>query len=141
MSTMFPTSRGDHRMPVFFVCAGLIGLLVVVLTIHVGRLRTRKKIFLGDGGDPEMLAAIRAHANLVEFAPICLLVIYLVGGFYTFWVPAVLAAVLLVSRALHAGGMLGVIPLGRMLGATGTTVILTVASILLVIASMGERQY
>ena len=59
-------------MPVFFVCAGLIGLLVVALTMHVGRLRGRKKIFLGDGGDPEMLAAIRAHANLVEFAPICL---------------------------------------------------------------------
>jgi len=128
-------------MPVFFVCAGLMGLLVVALTMHVGRLRGRKKIFLGDGGDPEMLAAIRAHANLVEFAPICLLVIYLAGGFYGFWIPAVLSAVLLVSRALHAGGMLGVIPLGRMLGAVGTTVVLTVASILLVVASMGERQY
>ena len=128
-------------MWVFFVCACLIGLLVVVLTMHVGRLRGRKKIFLGDGGDPEMLAAIRAHANLVEFAPICLLVIYLVGGFYTFWVTAVLSAVLLVARALHAGGMLGAIPRGRMLGAVGTTVTLTVASILLVLASMGERQY
>ena len=88
-----------------------------------------------------MLAAIRAHANLIEFAPICLLVIYLAGGFYAFWVPAVLSVVLLVARALHAGGMLGVIPMGRMLGAVGTTATLAAASILLVVASMGERQY
>lgn len=128
-------------MPVFFVCAGLLGLLTVALSLHVGRLRGRKKIFLGDGGDPEMLAAIRAHANLVEFAPICLLLVYLAADFYGFMVTAILSLVLLVSRALHAGGMLGVIPMGRFLGATGTVVVLTVAAILLVVAGVGLRQY
>jgi len=39
-------------MIVFFICAGLIGLLAAILTINVGRLRNKKKIFLGDGGDP-----------------------------------------------------------------------------------------
>ena len=29
-------------MPVFFVCAGLLGLLVVVLTVNVGIMRGRK---------------------------------------------------------------------------------------------------
>ena len=72
-------------MPVFFVCAGLLGLLVVVLTVNVGLMRGRKKIYLGDGGDPEMLAAIRAHANLIEFAPLCLLLIYMASDFYGFW--------------------------------------------------------
>ena len=119
----------------------LIGVLTVALSLHVGRLRTRKKIFLGDGGDPEMLAAIRAHANLVEFAPLCLLLIYLASDFYGFRVTAILSVVLLVARALHAGGMLGVIPLGRMLGAIGTVVILTVVGILLVVAGVGLRQY
>ncbi|MGE0579944.1 MAG: MAPEG family protein [Reyranella sp.] len=128
-------------MPVFFVCAGLLGLLTVALSLHVGRLRGRKKIFLGDGGDPEMLAAIRAHANLVEFAPLCLLLIYLAADFYGFMVTAVLSLVLLVARALHAGGILGVIPMGRFLGATGTIVVLTVAGILLVVAGVGLRQY
>lgn len=128
-------------MPVFFVCAGLLGLLTVALSLHVGRLRGRKKIFLGDGGDQEMLAAIRAHANLVEFAPICLLLVYLAADFYGFMVTAILSLVLLVSRALHAGGMLGVIPMGRFLGATGTVVVLTVAAILLVVAGIGLRQY
>ena len=30
-------------MAVFLICAGLLGLLAVALTIHVGRMRTRKK--------------------------------------------------------------------------------------------------
>ena len=128
-------------MPVFFVCAGLLGLLAVLLTVNVGRMRGRKKIFLGDGGDPEMIAAIRAHANLIEFAPLCLLLIYMASDFYGFWTTAGLSVVLLVARVLHAGGMLNVIPQGRFLGASGTTVVLTVVSILMLIAGFNLRQY
>ena len=88
-----------------------------------------------------MLAAIRAHANLIEFAPLCLLLIYFVSDFYGFRIVAVLSVVLLVSRVLHAGGMLGVIPQGRFLGAIGTTFVLAVASVLLVLAGIGLKQY
>jgi len=128
-------------MPVFFVCAGLLGLLVVVLTVNVGLMRGRKKINLGDGGDPEMTAAIRAHANLIEFAPLCLLLIYVASDFYGFWTTAALSALFLLARVLHAGGMLGVIPQGRFLGATGTTLVLSVTSIMLVITGFNLRQY
>jgi uncharacterized membrane protein YecN with MAPEG domain len=128
-------------MPVFFVCAGLLGLLVVVLTVNVGIMRGRKKINLGDGGDPEMIAAIRAHANLIEFAPLCLLLIYVASDFYGFWTTAALSALFLLARVLHAGGMLGVIPQGRFLGATGTTLVLAVTSIMLVITGFNLRQY
>ena len=128
-------------MPVFFVCAGLLGLLAAVLTINVGIMRGRKKINLGDGGDPEMIAAIRAHANLIEFAPLCLLLIYVASDFYGFWTTAALSALFLLARVLHAGGMLGVIPQGRFLGATGTTVVLVVTSIMLAITGFNLRQY
>jgi uncharacterized membrane protein YecN with MAPEG domain len=128
-------------MPVFFVCAGLLGLLAVLLTLNIGRMRGAKKINLGDGGDPEMTAAIRAHANLIEFAPLCLLLIYMASDFYGFWTTAVLSALLLLARVLHAGGMLNVIPQGRFLGATGTTLVLAYASILMVIAGFNLRQY
>ncbi len=128
-------------MPVFFVCAGLIGLLAVILTVNIARLRGQKKINLGDGGDPEMRAAVRAHANLIEFAPLCLLLIYIVSDFYGFTLVATLSVVLVVSRALHAGGMIGVIPGGRFLGATGTTLVLAVASVMVVIAGIGLKQY
>ncbi len=128
-------------MPVFFVCAGLIGLLAVILTVNIARLRGKKKINLGDGGDPEMLAAVRAHANLIEFAPLCLLLIYIASDFYGFSIVAGLSVVLLVSRALHAGGMIGVIKGGRFMGATGTTLVLAVASVMVVIAGIGLKQY
>jgi uncharacterized membrane protein YecN with MAPEG domain len=128
-------------MPVFFVCAGLLGLLAVSLTVGVGRLRMQKKIYLGDGGDPEMLAAIRAHGNFMEYVPLCLLLIYVVSDFYTFWYVAVLSLALLLSRVLHAGGLLGFIPLGRTLGASGTTLILAITSAMLIISGINLKQY
>ena len=128
-------------MPVFFVCAGLLGLLAVSLTVSVGRLRMQKKIYLGDGGDPEMLSAIRAHGNFMEYVPLCLLLIYVVSDFYTFWYVAVLSLVLLLSRVLHAGGLLGFIPLGRTIGAAGTTIILAVASAMCVYAGFTLKQF
>jgi uncharacterized membrane protein YecN with MAPEG domain len=121
---------------VFFICTGLIGVLAVLLTLNVGRMRTRKKIFLGDGGDPEMVAAIRAHGNLIEFAPLCLLIIWLLHGPYGHRTIAVMGIILLISRLLHAGGVLGLIPMGRVAGATSTTVLLAVAAIMLVLAGL-----
>lgn len=123
-------------MAVFFICAGLIGILAALLTLNVGRMRTKKRISLGDGGDPEMIAAIRAHGNLIEFAPLCLLIIWLLHGPYGHRTIAVLGVILLISRVLHAGGMLGAIPMGRTVGAAGTVVLLAVASIMLALAGI-----
>ena len=128
-------------MTVFFVCAGLLGLLAVGLTTHVGHLRGKKKIFLGDGGDTELLSAIRAHANLLELTPLCLFIIWLLHGPYGNGTIAVLAAILTVGRFLHAGGMLGFYKSGRAVGATATTVILAIAAILLILAGLDIRLY
>ena len=128
-------------MPVFFVCAGLLGLLAVALTVNIGLMRGRKRINMGDGGDAEMQAAVRAHGNLIEVAPFTLLMIYMASDFYGFRTVAILSVVLLVARLLHAGGMLGLIPKGRMLGAMASVAILGVASILLAIAGLGLKQY
>jgi len=128
-------------MPVFFVCAGLLGLLAVSLTVSVGRLRMTKKIYLGDGGDPEMLKAIRAHGNFMEYVPLCLVLIYFVSDFYGFWPVAIISLALLLSRVLHAGGILGFIPLGRTIGAVGTTLTLVTASVMIVYVGMTLKQY
>lgn len=127
-------------MPVFYVCAGLLGLLAVALATNVGLMRGRKRINLGDGGDAEMQAAVRAHGNLVEFAPLTLLMIYMASDFYGFRMVASLSVALLVARVLHAGGMLGLIPKGRLLGTLGSTAVLGIASILLAIAGLGLKQ-
>ena len=128
-------------MPVFFVCAGLLGLLAVSLTVSVGRLRMQKKIYLGDGGDPEMLSAIRAHGNFMEYVPLCLALIYFASDYYGYWPVAIASLILLISRVLHAGGLLGLIPLGRTIGAAGTTIILAAASAMCVYAGFTLKQY
>lgn len=128
-------------MPVFYICAGLLGLLAVALATNVGLMRGRKRINLGDGGDAEMQAAVRAHGNLVEFAPLTLLMIYMASDFYGFRMVASLSVALLVARVLHAGGMLGLIPKGRLLGTLGSTAVLGITSILLAIAGLGLKQY
>ena len=47
--------------------AGLIGLLLLALAARISGLRRQRKIGLGDGGDPLLLRAIRAHGNTVEW--------------------------------------------------------------------------
>jgi uncharacterized membrane protein YecN with MAPEG domain len=106
------------------------------LTIQVGRVRTRKKIFLGDGGDPEMIAAIRAHGNLIELTPLVLLLIWLLHGPYGNRIIAVLAVILLIARLLHAGGMLGYVKFGRLIGAVTTTLVLIIAAVMLVLSGI-----
>jgi uncharacterized protein len=128
-------------MTVFFVCAGLLGLLAVALTANVGRMRNRKRIFLGDGGDADMLTAIRAHGNLIELTPLCLLLIWLMHGPYGDRLIAILAVILTIARFAHAGGMLGFVPLGRAAGAMATTTVLAIAAILLILAGLSVRLY
>jgi uncharacterized protein len=131
-------NRGEEtaKMTVFLICAGILGLLAVVLTVNVGLMRGKKRISLGDGGDKEMAAAIRAHGNLIEFVPLCLLLIYLLHGPYGGRMMAILAVVLVIARLAHAGGMLEYVPRGRMVGAMLTTATLAVAAVMLVVAGI-----
>ena len=90
---------------------------------------------------PRCRRRVRAHGNLMEFAPLCLLMIYMASDFYSFRMVAGLSVVLLVARILHAGGMLGFIPKGRLLGTLATVLVLGVSAILLAIAGLGLKQY
>ncbi len=123
-------------MAVFFVCAGLLGLLAVGLTIHVGRMRTKKRILLGDGGDPELTAAIRAHGNLLELTPLALVLLWMMHAPTGHRMADILAIVLVVARFLHAGGMLGLVPYGRPAGAVATTLVLAWAAVTLIVAGL-----
>jgi len=123
-------------MAVFFVCAGLLGLLAASLTILVGRMRTKKRIFLGDGGDADLIGAIRAHGNLLELTPLILVLLWMMHGPMGHRLADILAIILVVARFLHAGGMLGLMPYGRPAGAVTTTVVLVVAAVSLIVAGL-----
>ena len=92
-----------HILPLY---AALLVLLFVVLSIRTLRLRRTLKIGVGDGGNPQMLRAMRVHSNFAEYVPLALLMVYLVEsrGAYPVFVHA-LGLFLLAGRLSHAYGV------------------------------------
>lgn len=90
-------------VPITTLYASLLGLLLIALAVPVIRLRRVNRIGVGDGGNQDLLRAIRVHGNAVEHVPIALilmLVYELNQGS-----PAVLHAyggLFFLARALHA---------------------------------------
>jgi uncharacterized protein len=87
--------------------AALLAILCMVLAGRVGALRGKKKtISLGDGGDPELIAANRRHMNFVEYVPLALILMALAelnGGSKT--MIHAFGAILLVARVINAFGI------------------------------------
>lgn len=88
--------------------AALTALLVVGLGARVARLRMRHRVGLGDGGIVELQRAIRVHGNLVEYAPLALLLLLICE-----------LSAALPAAGLHACGL--AIIAGRVLHALGVS--------------------
>lgn len=86
--------------------AALHAVLVVVLAARVAMFRFSAKIALGDGGDKVMTRRMRAHGNLIEYAPLALLLLGLLelSGLDPRWLWG-FGGTLLVGRLLHAYGL------------------------------------
>jgi uncharacterized protein len=86
--------------------AALLALLYVVLAAQVIRARYRTRTALGDGDDPGLARAIRAHANFAEYVPLILVLLVLaeLQGARP-WLLHLLGAMLLIGRAVHAYGI------------------------------------
>jgi uncharacterized membrane protein YecN with MAPEG domain len=69
-------------------------------------MRGKAKVSIGDGGHPQVLARMRAHANFVEYTPFVLILIGLIefarGPKTWLWLVGI---AFLLSRILHAFGM------------------------------------
>jgi uncharacterized protein len=84
----------------------LNAILNIVLAERVSRLRGRHKVSLGTGEAPELLVAIRGHANNAEFVPFALLMLLLAelcGGHRV--ILHVLGGLLLLARIAHPIGL------------------------------------
>ncbi len=117
---------------------GLNALLLIFLSARVGMIRTRQKINLGDGNDPEMIKAIRTQGNYIEYAPaaigglvfVALLnvsapFIHILGGIFCF------------ARVSHLLGLgLGIWPQGRLVGTALTMLTLLVTGLWLIFAAL-----
>ena len=92
--------------PITTIYAALLALLVITLAAFVVRGRLGQKIELGAGATGELELAIRAHGNLVEYAPIFLILLLVaeLGGMPGGWLHGIGAA-FVVARIMHAAGL------------------------------------
>ncbi len=92
-----------HILPLY---AALLGILFFYLSVRTIGLRRKLQIGIGASDSPEMLRAMRVHANFAEYAPLVLLLIFLVEqqGAPALLVHA-LGLCLLLGRAIHAWGV------------------------------------
>ena len=110
--------------------AGILGLFSIVLGSIAGTMRGKKSIDAGDGGDPDMLRAMRRHANFIEYVPLALLLIGLLemNGVRSLVVHG-LGITLIAGRLLHAAFFhQGVKSVPRGIGAGLTSLVIAIAS-------------
>ena len=111
-------------LPIALTTTGAAALVNFWLAWRVGQVRVAEKISVGDGGNPRLIARMRAHLNFAEYAPVVLILIALielaVGAQFWLWV---VASVFLVARVLHAFGMDGW-RFGRSAGMAGSSLIM-----------------
>lgn len=89
------------------VFAGVNILLIFLLAFGVVRARQKHKVSLGDGGNPAVLQAMRAHANATEYIPAAIAGLTVLAILEPVPVLAiqVLGGVLTAGRILHAIGL------------------------------------
>jgi uncharacterized protein len=93
-------------MEVVGLYAGLLGLLYISLSYRVVKLRRIHQIGIGDGGVADLQQARRAHANFMEYVPVCLILLSLLStSSVSYLILHLAGAGLLVARILHAIGL------------------------------------
>jgi len=117
---------------------GLHALLLLYISARVGQARMRHKINLGDGGNDDMLKAIRTQGNYIEYAPAALLGLWVIASLGASVILVhILGAVFFLVRVAHLLGLgMGVWARGRMIGTIGTMVTLLITSIALLYFSL-----
>ena len=112
--------------------AGILGVMSIVLAFGAGSLRGKTGISIGDGGNTQLLLAMRRHGNFVEYVPMALILIGLleVAGVSNLAIH-ILGAGLVVARVFHAVGLKAdtIENISRAVGAAGTALVILVASI------------
>lgn len=112
--------------------AAILALLYVYLSARTIGFRRKSRVSIGDGGDQELLRAIRMHANFAEYVPFSLILLTFVemqAG--PFLLLHALGSLLLIARISHAYGISSVQAKGifRVGGMAGTFTTITIAAI------------
>lgn len=122
-------------MRISMLTAGLLGILLILLSGYVIAGRVKFKIDLGDGDKPAMQQRIRAQANFVEYVPMALILLMLVeyAAIGPRWLTIVMGAALVLGRVLHAQGLIASAgaTFGRFVGTNLTALVIMTGAIAL----------
>jgi hypothetical protein len=88
------------------IYAGILALISIVLANRAGMTRARLRIPLGDGGNNELIGAIRRHANFVEYVPLIVVMMAMIeiNGAHKWWIHT-LGVAIVVARIIHPLGI------------------------------------
>jgi len=130
--------------PVSFLYAGLLGLLLIALSVRVVQARRRYQVRLGLGTDDAMQQAVRVQGNFTEYVPFALLLLVFseITGLPSETVHGA-GILLFTSRVLHAWG-LSQSPgttFGRYYGTAGTWIVIIGLSLWLVYATTAASRF
>ncbi|WOE75013.1 MAPEG family protein [Alterisphingorhabdus coralli] len=113
-------------LPVTALTAAILAIMILATAISTVRERFKAGVPFGDGEVDTLTKASRAHGNLVEHAPLGVIMIGLLEMVpANHWILTGIAALFLASRAAHIVGIYNQSdpakpPLGRSLGVIGT---------------------
>ncbi len=112
-------------LPITALTAAICAIMLLITAIDTVRHRIAGKVAFGDGGNPRVVSASRAHGNLAEHAPLAVILIGLLeqsGAHH--WTLTGIAVLFLFARAMHIVGVHAPIrnkpPLPRQIGVIGT---------------------
>ena len=93
-------------MEITLLYTSLITIFAIFLALRNGVIRGKTKTMLGDGGSSELLQSMRAHGNLMEHAPIALIILLLLEmqGVVD-WKLHLIGSTFFLCRILHAYGI------------------------------------
>ncbi|HCV05114.1 MAPEG family protein [Pseudoalteromonas sp. SSMSWG5] len=117
--------------------AAILAILYIQLSFRVIKIRKAKRISLGDGGDASLQAAIRTHANFIEYVPFSLILLFLLEyqglpSHFTY----ILGAMLLVGRFCHSYALADEKMQLRVVGMVLTFLMIFISSVMLLITQV-----
>ena len=99
-------SKKNLFMKITLLYTSLITILTIFLAFKVGIARGKTNTLLGEGDSSELLQSIRSHGNLIEHAPLALLLLLLLEMHgVTDWKLHLLGSSFFLLRILHAYGL------------------------------------
>lgn len=109
--------------------AAIQAILLVVASINVTRNRIKQEVDLGDGGKDNMLRAIRAQGNFIEYVPVALILMFLLElNRESAALLHGLGITLVIGRLLHFYSIVGKQMLARQIGMLSTFAVLLVGA-------------